>query len=107
MQSAQSPSPQTTGGVAKQDPASHKEAGFFYGEFGIVTAPRAPTFKHLGNIMKTSLHVGCGHNRKNQTTKGFNTAGWTELRLDIDATAHRWRRGTSTWPTAVVLPRKF
>jgi hypothetical protein len=55
--------------------------------------------------MKTFLHVGCGHKRKNQTTKGFNTAGWTELRLialparidDNDVTADNveeltWRR---------------
>ncbi len=35
--------------------------------------------------MKTFLHVGCGPKRKNQTTRGFNTPDWTELRLDIDA----------------------
>ena len=34
--------------------------------------------------MKTFLHVGCGPKRKDQTTPGFNTADWTELRLDID-----------------------
>lgn len=34
--------------------------------------------------MKTFLHVGCGHKRKDQTTKGFNTPEWTEVRLDID-----------------------
>lgn len=33
---------------------------------------------------KTFLHVGCGSMRKAQTTAGFNTAEWTELRLDIN-----------------------
>ncbi len=35
--------------------------------------------------MPTLLHIGCGPKRKNQTTRGFNTDAWTELRLDIDA----------------------
>jgi predicted SAM-dependent methyltransferase len=35
--------------------------------------------------MKTFLHVGCGGKRKDQTTRGFNTPQWRELRLDIDA----------------------
>ena len=34
--------------------------------------------------MKTLLHVGCGQKRKDQTTKGFNTSDWRELRIDID-----------------------
>ncbi|MBF0413828.1 MAG: methyltransferase domain-containing protein [Desulfamplus sp.] len=34
--------------------------------------------------MKTFLHVGCGQKQKDKTTKGFNTAEWKELRLDID-----------------------
>lgn len=34
--------------------------------------------------MKSFLHVGCGPKHKNQTTKGFNTAEWLEIRLDID-----------------------
>lgn len=37
--------------------------------------------------MKTFLHVGCGPKHKDQTTEGFNTSAWTELRLDIDAKA--------------------
>lgn len=37
------------------------------------------------STMKTFLHVGCGFNRKDQTTRGFNTPEWNELRLDIDA----------------------
>lgn len=34
--------------------------------------------------MKTLLHVGCGHKRIDQTTRGFNNTDWAELRLDID-----------------------
>ena len=34
--------------------------------------------------MKTFLHVGCGPKRKEQTTRGFKAAVWTELRLDVD-----------------------
>lgn len=34
--------------------------------------------------MKSFLHVGCGQKRKNQTTKGFNTDDWQEIRFDID-----------------------
>lgn len=33
---------------------------------------------------KTFLHVGCGGKRKEQTTRGFNTPDWHEVRLDID-----------------------
>jgi predicted SAM-dependent methyltransferase len=35
--------------------------------------------------MKTFLHVGCGHSRQAQTTKGFNVPWWKEVRYDIDA----------------------
>lgn len=38
--------------------------------------------------MKTFLHVGCGPKRKDQTTRGFNTPEWNELRLDIDEAAN-------------------
>jgi len=30
------------------------------------------------------LHVGCGLKQKNQTTPGFNTEQWSEIRLDLD-----------------------
>lgn len=30
------------------------------------------------------LHIGCGPKHKDQTTAGFNTPDWTEIRLDID-----------------------
>jgi predicted SAM-dependent methyltransferase len=33
---------------------------------------------------KLFLHVGCGAKRQNQTTRGFSSAEWAELRLDID-----------------------
>ena len=34
--------------------------------------------------MPTLLHVGCGPKRKAQTTPGFDTPDWREVRLDID-----------------------
>ena len=34
--------------------------------------------------MKTFRHVGCGPKRKDQTTRGFDSAEWNELRPDID-----------------------
>jgi len=34
--------------------------------------------------LRTFLHVGCGHKRKDKTTRGFNTDKWIEIRLDID-----------------------
>jgi len=33
---------------------------------------------------KRFLHIGCGPTQKEQTTKGFNTPDWHEIRLDID-----------------------
>lgn len=34
--------------------------------------------------MATFLHVGCGHKRKNSTTRTFDDPQWQEVRLDID-----------------------
>ena len=34
--------------------------------------------------MATFLHVGCGHQRKNATTREFDSPDWNEIRLDID-----------------------
>ncbi len=51
--------------------------------------------------MKTFLHVGCGHKHKNQTTKGFNSADWQELRLDIAASVAPDIIGTMTDMSAV------
>ena len=46
--------------------------------------------------MKSFLHVGCGPKRKAQTTKGFNTPDWQEIRLDIDPSAQPDVIGTMT-----------
>jgi predicted SAM-dependent methyltransferase len=35
-------------------------------------------------VIKTFLHVGCGPAHKENTTRGFNTPEWNELRFDID-----------------------
>jgi len=51
--------------------------------------------------MPTLLHIGCGPKRKNQTTRGFNTDAWTELRLDIDADVQPDIIGTMTDMSAV------
>lgn len=34
--------------------------------------------------MKSFLHIGCGSKRKDQTTKGFASEEWSEIRFDID-----------------------
>ena len=46
--------------------------------------------------MKSFLHVGCGARRKDQTTRGFNTPEWTEVRFDIDASVSPDLVGTMT-----------
>lgn len=51
--------------------------------------------------MKLFLHVGCGHKQKNQTTKGFNTNEWKELRFDIDPSVKPDIIGTMTNMSAV------
>ena len=33
---------------------------------------------------KTFLHIGCGRNKKSDTTFGFNQSSWIEKRVDID-----------------------
>ncbi len=38
--------------------------------------------------MRTLLHVGCGPKYKQQTTAGFNSDEWSEIRLDVDATVN-------------------
>jgi predicted SAM-dependent methyltransferase len=47
------------------------------------------------------LHIGCGPKRKNQTTRGFNTADWQEIRLDIDPAVSPDVIGTMTDMSAV------
>lgn len=51
--------------------------------------------------MKTLLHVGCGQKRIAQTTPGFNTPDWKELRLDIDTAAQPDVVGSMTDMSAV------
>lgn len=51
--------------------------------------------------MPTFLHIGCGPKRKDQTTRGFNTDAWTEIRLDIDASVQPDVTGTMTDMAAV------
>lgn len=46
--------------------------------------------------MKSFLHVGCGPKYKNQTTKGFNTDEWQEIRFDIDESVNPDLVGTMT-----------
>lgn len=46
--------------------------------------------------MKTFVHVGCGMKRKPQTTRGFNTPEWQELRFDIDPAVQPDIQGTMT-----------
>jgi len=38
----------------------------------------------MGKSPKKLLHVGCGRRNKAQTTAGFNTDEWVEIRYDID-----------------------
>lgn len=51
--------------------------------------------------MKTLLHVGCGPKRIAQTTPGFNTPEWKELRLDIDTAVQPDVVGSMTDMSAV------
>jgi predicted SAM-dependent methyltransferase len=55
-----------------------------------------PLTEPLESQPLTLLHVGCGQNRKNRTTPGFNTPDWRELRLDIDASVEPDVIGTMT-----------
>jgi len=47
------------------------------------------------------LHIGCGQNRKEHTTVGFNIPEWNEIRLDIDASVLPDVIGTMTDMSAV------
>ena len=38
--------------------------------------------------MRKFLHVGCGEQKKSNTTKGFNTDDWLEIRYDIDKSVY-------------------
>ena len=51
--------------------------------------------------MPTFLHIGCGPKHKDQTTRGFNTDAWSELRFDIDESVKPDLIGTMTDMSAV------
>ena len=51
--------------------------------------------------MPSLLHIGCGPKRKAQTTRGFNTDAWSEIRLDIDPSVSPDVTGTMTDMSAV------
>jgi ubiquinone/menaquinone biosynthesis C-methylase UbiE len=51
--------------------------------------------------LPTFLHIGCGPKHKDQTTRGFNTNDWTELRFDIDESVNPDITGTMTDMSAV------
>lgn len=60
------------------------------------------TKRENGDEMKNIfLHVGCGSNRKERTTREFNTDSWQELRLDINESTHPDIVGTMTDMSAV------
>jgi len=46
--------------------------------------------------VKSFLHVGCGPKHKDQTTIGFNTDEWQEIRFDIDESVQPDLVGTMT-----------
>lgn len=50
---------------------------------------------------KVFLHVGCGPQRKDNTTQGFNTDAWRELRLDINEAVNPDVVGSMTDMSAV------
>lgn len=53
------------------------------------------------SLMLSLLHIGCGPKRKAQTTRGFNTDSWSEIRLDIDPSVSPDVTGTMTDMSAV------
>lgn len=74
--------------------AAYRQAAWIY---------PAPSSKELGVFFmpQTLLHIGCGPKRKAQTTRGFNTDAWSELRLDIDPSVSPDVTGTMTDMSAV------
>ena len=51
--------------------------------------------------IKTFLHVGCGPVHKENTTAGFSSDNWHELRFDIDPNVNPHYIGTMTDMTAI------
>ena len=74
----------TTGPTPKQSKMLQEVVGY------------QPDKKLIGDYIKTLLHVGCGHNRLDRTTKGFNNSEWSEVRLDIDESVKPDVIGTMT-----------
>lgn len=52
-------------------------------------------------MTNTFIHVGCGQKRKDQTTSGFNSHVWQEIRFDIDSSVNPDVIGTMTDMSAV------
>ena len=44
--------------------------------------------------MARFLHVGCGQKNKSETTEGFNSVDWDEVRFDIDERVNPDIQGT-------------
>jgi hypothetical protein len=53
--------------------------------------------------VKTFLHVGCGPVHKENTTAGFSSDNWHELRFDIDANVNPDYIGTMTDMSAIEI----
>ena len=47
-------------------------------------------------MIKNFLHIGCGTLKKENTTPGFNTPEWNEIRVDIDESVNPDIIGTMT-----------
>lgn len=52
-------------------------------------------------MTRTFLHVGCGHRRQRDTTPGFSSPEWRELRFDIDPAVQPDIVGTMTDLSAI------
>jgi predicted SAM-dependent methyltransferase len=55
----------------------------------------------MAHATKTFVHVGCGPQSKQQTTRGFASDAWTELRFDIDPAAKPDVTGSMTDMSAI------
>jgi hypothetical protein len=69
--------------------------------FGTDSDMLADSPRQIAKIEKVFLHVGCGRQRKANTTRGFNSDQWGEIRLDIDPSVAPDIVGTMTDMSAV------
>lgn len=53
------------------------------------------------NQARVFLHIGCGHRRQRDTTPGFSSPEWRELRFDIDPAVNPDIVGTMTDLSAI------